>query len=61
LVDLEISGAGDSPVFRFFVAAAFGVFATGSNRQKVVYGLKIFGQFLLVSLVLAWVFYFLPW
>lgn len=46
--------------FAFFVAVAFGVFATGSNREKAVYGLKIFGQFLIVSLVLAWVFYFLP-
>lgn len=47
--------------FAFFVAIAFGVFATGSNREKTVYGLKIFGQFLVVSLVLAWIFYFLPW
>ncbi len=47
--------------FAFFVAVAFGVFAAGSNKEKIVYGLKIFSQFLIVSLVLAWVFYFLPW
>ena len=47
--------------FAFFVAVAFGVFSAGGNRDKFFYGLKIFGQFMIVSLVLAWIFYFLPW
>ena len=47
--------------FAFFVGAAFGVFAAGNSREKVIYGLKIFAQFLVVSLALAWVFYFFPW
>ncbi len=47
--------------FAFFVGIAFGVFSAGSNRDKTIYGLKIFGQFMIVSLVLAWIFYFLPW
>ncbi len=46
--------------FAFFVAIAFGVFSNGSNREKILYGLKIFAQFIVVSLVLAWIFYFLP-
>ncbi len=46
--------------FAFFVAVAFGVFSTGSNKEKTFYGLKIFGEFLVVSLILAWIFYFLP-
>ncbi len=46
--------------FAFFVAIAFGVFASGNNREKTIYGAKIFAQFLAVSLVLAWIFYFLP-
>lgn len=46
--------------FAFFVAIAFGIFAAGNSREKLNYGLKIFGQFIVVSLVLAWVFYFLP-
>lgn len=46
--------------FGFFVAVAFGVFAFGDFRQKLLYGLKIFGQFLVISLILAWIFYFLP-
>lgn len=46
--------------FAFFAAAAFGVFVNGSSREKLIYGIKIFAQFIVVSLVLAWIFYFLP-
>ncbi len=45
--------------FALFVATAFGVFATGDNKEKIIYGSKIFAQFLIVSLILAWIFYFL--
>ena len=47
--------------FAFFVSIAFGVFTNGDNREKFTYGLKIFAQFILISLILAWIFYFLPW
>jgi hypothetical protein len=46
--------------FAFFVSIAFGVFSLGNSREKFIYGLKIFAQFILISLVLAWIFYFLP-
>ncbi len=46
--------------FAFFVAAAFGSFSNGSAREKIFYGLKIFAQFLLISIFLAWAFYFIP-
>lgn len=48
-------------VYAFFVAVAFGVFAVGDLKEKILYGLKIFAQFIVISLVLAWIFYFLPW
>ncbi len=47
--------------FAFFVAAAFGAFSSGTSKEKVIYGSKIFAQFVVISLVLAWIFYFLPW
>ena len=47
--------------FAVFVSTAFGIFSSGETREKVLYGLKIFAEFMAVSLVLAWVFYFLPW
>lgn len=46
--------------FAFFVSTAFGVYSNGGSREKFIYGLKIFSQFILISLVLAWIFYFLP-
>ncbi len=47
--------------FALFAAIAFGVFTNGDSKEKFIYGLKIFAQFILISLVLAWIFYFLPW
>lgn len=47
--------------FAALVGTAFGVFSNGETKQKTLYGLKIFTQFLVVSLVLAWIFYFIPW
>ena len=46
--------------FALFVSVAFGVFAPGDDRERLWYGLKTFLQFIVVSLVLAWVLYFIP-
>lgn len=46
--------------FAFFVSVVFAVITNGTNKEKFISGLKTFVQFLVVSLVLAWVFYFLP-
>lgn len=47
--------------FAFFVSVAFGVFSNGSVRERVIYGVKSFLQFVLVSLILAWLLYLIPW
>lgn len=47
--------------FAFFAAVVFGVITAGTSQEKVVYGVKVFAQFVIISLVLAWIFYFLPW
>ncbi|MEP6945006.1 MAG: hypothetical protein ABJA02_03755 [Acidobacteriota bacterium] len=46
--------------FAFFVSVMFGVLIDGTTRDRVWYGTKTFLQFLLVSLGLAWVLYFIP-
>jgi hypothetical protein len=46
--------------FAFFVSVVFGIFADGSLRERLWYGTKTFLQFLLVSLGLAWILYFIP-
>jgi hypothetical protein len=46
--------------FALFVSVAFGALGDGSTRERIVYGIKTFFQFLVISLILAWVFYFIP-
>jgi hypothetical protein len=47
--------------FALFVSVAFGALANGTARQRFMYGLKTFAQFIVISLILAWILYFLPW
>jgi len=47
--------------FAFFVSVAFGVFVDGTTRDRVIYAAKTFAQFVIVSLVFAWILYFIPW
>ncbi len=46
--------------FATFVALVFAVIHTGELRDKFLFGLKVFLQFVGISLLLAWVLYFLP-
>ena len=47
-------------VFSTLVAIVFGVVAKGTNRHRLIYGLKVFAQFMLIALALGWALYFLP-
>ena len=47
-------------IFAFFLSLGLGAIANGDWRERVWQGTKIFLQFVGVALVLAWVFYFLP-
>lgn len=47
-------------VFAALVAFVFGAVAKGTNRHRLIYGLKVFAQFLLIGLALGWALYFLP-
>jgi hypothetical protein len=47
--------------YAFFVSVAFAVYSGGTTRERIVYGVKNFAQFVVVSLVLAWLLYFIPW
>ncbi len=46
--------------FAALVALVFAVIHTGELREKVLYGVKVFLQFVGISLLLAWILYFLP-
>ena len=47
--------------FALFVSVGFAVFSSGTPRDRILYGVKNFAQFVLVSLILAWILYFIPW
>jgi predicted cobalt transporter CbtA len=47
--------------FALFTGVIMGAISNGDKKQKLFFGLKIFAQFTLISLGLAWVFYFIPW
>lgn len=47
--------------FSIFVSVVFSVMEPGDAKDKTLHGLKVFAQFLLISIALAWVLYFLPW
>jgi hypothetical protein len=47
-------------VFAGLTAVVFGVVTKGSDRQRMIYGLKVFGEFLFIALALGWILYFLP-
>lgn len=47
-------------VFAGLTGVVFGAVAKGTNRHRLVYGLKVFGEFMLIGLALGWILYFLP-
>jgi len=46
--------------FALVAAVVFGVVAKDSSRDRLLYGLKVFAEFLVIGLVLGWILYFLP-
>ena len=46
--------------FAVAISVAFGVFANGTSRERIIYAAKSFVQFMVVSLVLGWILYFIP-
>lgn len=47
-------------LFAALVAIVFGAVARNSRRERMVYGLKIFAEFVGIGLALAWLLYFFP-
>jgi hypothetical protein len=47
-------------VFAALVGTIFGTVGRERRRESFVYGLKIFGEFMAIGLLLAWLLYWLP-
>lgn len=46
--------------FALFVSVVFAVFIDGTMNERVKYGVKTFLQFVGISLLIAWILYFIP-
>lgn len=46
--------------FAILAASVFGTVAKHTNRERLMYGLKVFAEFMIIGLLLSWVLYFLP-
>ena len=47
-------------LFAGLVSVVFGAVAKDTPRERTLYGLKVFAEFMLIGLVLGWVLYFIP-
>jgi hypothetical protein len=46
--------------FALLAAVVFGVVAKDTNRERLLYGAKVFAEFIIIGLALGWVLYFIP-
>ena len=46
--------------FAALTGIVFGAVAKGTDRQRLIYGLKVFGEFIVIAFILGWILYFLP-
>ncbi len=46
-------------LFASLVAVVFGVIGRQNTRARAIYGLKVFGEFISVGLILTWLMYVL--
>jgi len=46
--------------FGLIAAVVFGTVQKDTTKERLVYGLKVFAEFILIGLVLSWILYFLP-
>jgi hypothetical protein len=47
-------------LFAMLASVVFGAVTKDSDRDRFIYALKVFAEFMLIGLVLSWLLYFLP-
>ncbi len=46
--------------FAVLAAVVFGIVAKESKEERLIYGLKVFAEFVVIGLALGWILYLLP-
>jgi hypothetical protein len=47
-------------LFAALASVVFGAMAKDTTRDRALYGLKVFAEFMVIGLVLGWILYFIP-
>jgi hypothetical protein len=47
-------------LFAALASVVFGSMAKDTTRERWLYGLKVFAEFMVIGLVLGWILYFIP-
>jgi hypothetical protein len=47
-------------LFAVLASVVFGAVAKDTTRDRWLYGLKVFAEFMAIGLVLGWILYFIP-
>lgn len=47
-------------LFALLAAGVFGTVAKDNPREQFLYGAKVFAEFMIIGLALAWILYFVP-
>ena len=47
-------------LFAALASVVFGAVAKDSTAERWQYGLKVFAEFMIIGLALAWILYFIP-
>ena len=47
-------------LFAALASIIFGAMTKDTTRERVIYGLKVFAEFMVIGLVLSWILYFIP-
>ena len=47
-------------LFAVLASVVFGAMAKDTTQERLLYGLKVFAEFMLIGLVLGWILYFIP-
>ena len=48
-------------LFAALASIVFGAISKDATHERVVYGVKVFAEFIVIGLALGWLLYFIPW
>jgi hypothetical protein len=47
-------------LFAVLVSVVFGAMSKDTTRERWIYGVKVFAEFMVIGLLLSWILYFIP-